>query len=230
MRDDRKFNEDYFKNHVYNGLNHAINVSIENTHIAANRRGQHFLLDGPGESKQLVLPQMVPLSARSNPYQAIVGPLAGIVTYYTDNGDNIDVVHNFMAYDAIIVSSLYATKAIEYLHETAFGSKEIYYHMYMDRLLTPIPLYDKDPQEFDAQKVGCAGFSRVIPVAEPMEYRLAIEAGLTPSLRSIADCLNMPLPNGKYNNTVNSLGAEYLQNYMNGIAQKEQKISVQKKS
>lgn len=211
MNEKRRFYEEYFK-YIDNACDHALNVSIENTHIAANRKGQHFLIDGFDESESLVLPQMIPLSARSNSYQP-VGSLLGITTYYTEDGNNIDVVNNFMAYDAIIVSSLYATKAIEYLHKTSFG-KTAMYNMYMDRLITPIPLYNKDPQEFDAKKVGCAGFTRVIPVAEPMAYRLAIEDGLTPSLRSIADCLMAPLPSGKYGKVLNYLGKEYLWNYL----------------
>lgn len=212
MNENRKFYEEYFRN-TYNGLNHEVNICIENAHIAANRRGQHFLLEESEEIKSSILPQMVPLSARTTTCQP-VGTLLGICTYYTEDGNNIDVVCNFMAYDAIIVSNLYAVKAIEYLHETAFG-RTVYYNMYMDRLFTPIPLYDKDPQEFDAKKVGCAGFTRVIPVAEPMEYRLAIEAGLSPSAQSIAECLMRPLPSGKYSKVMNQLGKEYLWNYLN---------------
>ena len=80
---------------------------------------------------------------------------------------------------------------------------------YLDRLVTPVPLYNKEPETFnDIEKIGCAFLTRVIPVLEPRYYLEELKRGAHPSILSIADAISRPTFAGVYPKLFNDIALE----------------------
>lgn len=198
----------YHHSNVYCGVNHDIKL-YNGDHCPANRNGQYFLND-ENEKPTMIFQQANPLSVHPS---VISNPLYGITTFSIED-KNIDFLNNYVNYDIIIVSRIYAEYA-----KRCFKS----YADYLDRLRVPVPVYNKDPETHDdSKKVGVVFLQRVVPVNEPHYYIQLLNDGFYPSILSINDTINNSRLPGKHLTILNRTAVmdleRQLYNYnMNGI-------------
>lgn len=170
-----------FNLRVFNGCNHPINFYSKN--YAQNRKNE-FFLTSENALPDKIYSQGNPLSAYSCLERA--NPCCDINLFFPEMlKAKLDIVPNYYEYDVILVSSRYAALA-----------KQVFLNNpdYLDRLYSPITLYDKNPEESNqkslekAQKIGCIGFRKVWSAKTPQNYMNEIKAGYCPSVASMQIC------------------------------------------
>ena len=185
----------YFSNKIYGGTNHD-NPIYGPFNFKRNRKGQHYLTN-ENANPMIVIPQSSPLSVREFTKPEAV---FGLVNICVEDGTRI------------IVSRIYAEAAKKYFADNL---------SYLDRLVTPVPLYNKEPETFnDIEKVGCAFLTRVIPVLEPRYYLEELKKGAHPSILSIADAISQPTVAGAYPKLLNDMAVHDLRMYLEYFLQR----------
>lgn len=171
-----------YQTRIYNGVNHDIKLFEDPTKFTVNRKGQYFLND-PDAQPDKIIRQMKPLSVRSNP---VPSGFSGIPALFLPEavGAQIETLPNFSDFDIIVVSTIYAGMA----RQLIVNNPE-----YLDRLYTPVPVYDDDPHSFrnSARMAGSIGFKKVWYPRTPQEYVMEFRAGRLPSLASVSICLDI---------------------------------------
>ena len=192
----------YFSNKIYGGTNHD-NPIYGPFNFKRNRKGQHYLAS-ENANPMIVIPQSSPLSVREFTKPEAVFGLVNICV--EDGTKNIDFLPNYENYERIIVSRIYAEAAKKYFSDNL---------SYLDRLVTPVPLYNKEPEIYnDTEKIGCAFLTRVIPVLEPRYYLEELKKGAHPSILSIADAISQPTVAGAYPKLLNDMAVHDLRMYL----------------
>lgn len=198
----------YFSNKTYGGTNHDIPI-YGPFNFKPNRKCQHYLTN-ENANPMIVIPQSSPLSVREFTKPEAVFGLVNICV--EDGTKNIDFLPNYENYERIIVSRLYAEAAKKYFADNL---------SYLDRLVTPVPLYNKEPEIFnDIEKVGCAFLTRVIPILEPRYYLEELKRGAHPSILSIADAISRPTFAGVYPKLFNDMAVHDLRMYLEYFLQR----------
>ena len=152
----------YFSNKTYGGTNHD-NPIYGPFNFKRNRKGQHYLAS-ENANPMIVIPQSSPLSVREFTKPEAVFGLVNICV--EDGTKNIDFLPNYENYERIIVSRLYAEAAKKYFADNL---------SYLDRLVTPVPLYNKEPETFnDIEKIGCAFLTRVLLYTGRLVYNHSV--------------------------------------------------------
>ena len=171
-----------YQTRIYNGVNHDIKLFENPTKFTVNRKGQYFLND-PDAQPDKIIRQMKPLSVRSNPVQASFSA-ASLLFLPEAVGAQIETLPNFSDFDIIVVSTIYAGMA----RQLILNNPE-----YLDRLYTPVAVYDDDPQSFrnSVRMAGSIGFKKVWYPRTPQEYVMEFRAGRLPSLASVSICLDI---------------------------------------
>ena len=197
-----------FSNKTYGGTNHDIPI-YGPFNFKPNRKCQHYLTN-ENANPMIVIPQSSPLSVREFTKPEAVFGLVNICV--EDGTKNIDFLPNYENYERIIVSRLYAEDAKKYLAD----------HLsYLDRLVTPVTLYNTEPKTFnDIEKVGCAFLTRVIPILEPRDYLEELKRGAHPSILSIADAISRPTFAGVYPKLFNDMAVHDLRMYLEYFLQR----------
>lgn len=165
------------KMNIYNGTNHE-NIIYNPKDCYSDRRGKHFL--------QKIDSKPVMKVGRNQPLcaQVMSGSLEQsdeFPIFFSDSMSYITLTpldKSPYEYDIIIVSSLYATLAMQ-----SFGTID---QNTLDRLYVPVPLYDNYDH---TKKIGCAGLKKVYRPFTPQEYVSQIKSGYMPSLASIKVCI-----------------------------------------
>ena len=152
----------YFSNKTYGGTNHDIPI-YGPFNFKPNRKCQHYLTN-ENANPMIVIPQSSPLSVREFTKPEAVFGLVNICV--EDGTKNIDFLPNYENYERIIVSRLYAEAAKKYFADNL---------SYLDRLVTPVPLYNKEPETFnDIEKIGCAFLTRVLLYTGRLVYNHSV--------------------------------------------------------
>lgn len=204
----------YMKKRWYVGCNHG--VALSNTaDIATTRGGKSFIVGNAGE-ELFYLPQQTPLSVRSTPPNESA---PGIITWFNNDGSNIDLLREYRRYDVIIVSQRYAM-AIKNFTQDLVGCASFNAEDYLDRLYVPHPLYDAHPEEREAKKIGVAYLKKVVPAAELRDYQIAINQNLQPSLFSMVQAATAPIVSRKYPSLLNQSSVPCIMRYIDDTMQK----------
>ena len=198
----------YFSNKTYNGVNHDITI-YDPHNFVVNRKGQHYLTN-ENAKPMIVIPQSSPLSVREFTKPEAVFGLTNICE--EDGTGNIDFLPGYDNYEKIIVSRIYAESAKKYFADNP---------AYLDRLVTPVPLYNKNPEMCnDAEKIGCAFLIRAVPILEQWEYIQEFKTGSKPSILSAADAINCPVITEKYPKLLNDIAVHDLRMYLEYFLQR----------
>ena len=194
----------YISNKTYGGTGPSHGNRIyDSFNFIPNRKGQHYLTN-ENANPMIVIPQSSPLSVREFTKPEAVFGLVNICV--EDGTKNIDFLPNYENYERIIVSRIYAEAAKKYFADNL---------SYLDRLVTPVPLYNKEPEIYnDIEKVGYAFLTRVIPVLEPRYYLEELKRGAHPSILSIADAISRPTFAGVYSKLLNDVAVHDLRMYL----------------
>lgn len=171
-----------YQSRIYNGVNHDINLYENPANFTVNRKGQYFLTN-PNAKPDRIIRQMKPMSVKTDliPTNSMTNPGLFLPEAV---GAQIETLPNYFDYDIIVVSTIYAGMA----RQLTGNNPD-----YLDRLYTPVPVFDDDPQVYqnNARMAGSIGFRKVWYPLAPYQYVHEFRAGRLPSVASVRVCLDI---------------------------------------
>lgn len=193
-----------YQTRIFNGVNHNVNLYENPENFTRNRKNQYFLTT-PIARPDRVIRQMQPLSVKTDLIPTQVTTTPGLFLPEAV-GAQIESIPDYSNYDVIVVSNIYANIA----RQLAGTNPE-----YLDRLYTPVPLYENDPQFcHDTRMVGSVGFRKVWYPMHPQGYVLEYRAGRLPSLASAQICLDIYAAQRAYCDTYTASWLAELKNWL----------------
>lgn len=171
-----------FQTRIYNGINHDIRLFENHVNFTTNRKGQHFLIN-PDSKPDKIIRQMKPLSVKTD--LILTNTMTNPRLFLPEAvGSQIETLPNYYDYDIIVVSTIYAGMA----RQLTGNNPD-----YLDRLYTPVPVYDDDPQVYrnSVRMAGSIGFRKVWYPMTPQQYVFEYRSGRLPSVSSVRMCLDI---------------------------------------
>lgn len=167
---------------IYNGVNHNINLYENQANFTVNRKGQYFLTS-PNAKPDRIIRQMKPMSVKTDliPTNPMTSPGLFLPEAV---GAQIETLPNYNDFDIVVVSTIYAGMARQLIVNNPD---------YLDRLYTPVPVFDDDPQVYrnSARMTGSIGFRKVWCPMAPQWYVVEFRNGRLPSVASARVCLDI---------------------------------------